>query len=343
MYHLSNPRGVVDATQEELSILAQVGPEAIRRAVRAFEAAGLMSTTRTKRNHGKLHKNSYQFLVASPVPAAVDPLRREGIWTSLTPPARGVDIDGLPLQPEGLNGGQPDGVPLQPVGSTAINESTGSISQVTNKLGNSALGTSYLKGRAAGAPIEPEGDMNRWNTDEDYAVGTIGLLPDEVQSNGAPKPKADRRKASTRGQRPESEWTANDVAAEFAYKLSRHFPKSPGLVNVAAVRGALMKYRSDFGTTPEVEMELMRMFFEDEYNIKLAGEAPSRAHGRYLAMFKTKLPQAHERLGFEFESRVVVDEEDVTEYLYTADGRRFENNFAGRAAMRGHELRLQNA
>lgn len=185
--------------------------------------------------------------------------------------------------------------------------------------------------------------MNRWNDDDEF-VGGVGLFSEEVAPSGKPKPKADRRKSSTRGQRPESEWTANDVAAEFAYQLGRRFPRLPGLVNIAAVRGALMRYRSQFDTTAEVEMEIMRMYFEDEYNLKLAQESPTKAHGKYLAMFKTHIPKAHERLGLDYlESRVVIDQEDASEYIYSADGRQFENNFSGRAALASYEQRLQNA
>lgn len=179
--------------------------------------------------------------------------------------------------------------------------------------------------------------MNRWNAEDDF-VGGVGLFEEEAAPSGKPKPKADRRKSSTRGQRPESEWTANDVAAEFAYQLGRRFPRLPGLVNVTAVRGALMRYRGQYDTTPEVEMEIMRMYFEDEYNLKLAQESPTRAHGKYLAMFKTAIPKAHERLGLDyFESRVVIEPEDDIDYVYSTDGKEFDNTPTGRVALASYE------
>jgi hypothetical protein len=329
LLHLSNSKGVVDATVEELTLLTRFSPETMRRAFRKLEEVGILSTTRTKRNLGKYSKNRYQLLVSAPVPEAVDPLKRESSWTSTTPPARGV-TDQSSLQSEGWK------PPLQPEGTTG--------SYVASKATKSelqALGTSYLKGHAESVPSERwEESMNKWNADDDF-VGAVGLFEEDVAPSGKPKPKADRRKSGTRKQRPESEWTANDVAAEFAYQLGRRFPRIPGLVNQAAVRGALMRYRSQFDTTAEVEMEIMRMYFEDEYNLKLAQESPTRAHGKYLAMFKTHIPQAHERLGLDFgESRVVIDQEDVAEYIYSTDGTEFENNMSGRAALKGYEQRL---
>jgi hypothetical protein len=200
-----------------------------------------------------------------------------------------------------------------------------------------AESTSYFLVRAGGAHTEKEIVVNRWQDDDD--LGGVGLFDDEMVA-GQPKPKADRRKASTRGQRPESEWTANDVAAEFAYQLTRRFPGVPPLVNVAAIRGALLKYRSNFNTTAEIEMELLRMFFEDEYSLKDAKENASRLHGRYLQMFKTHLDRAHERLGFEAPRRAVLDVPDETEYIYSTDGHEFENTTIGRRALENHERSL---
>lgn len=342
MYHIADKDGVVTASMEELSILTKLGREAMRRAVRRLEEVGILTTTRTKRNLGKFHQNRYQLLVVAPVPEPVDPLRRASGWTTklVVPEAEEPTERGMVTTPslpaEAWDQCLPE---FASTASYVPSGSTGLIDyQVASSQVSQALETSSLKGRAAGAPIESEGEMNRWNADDEF-VGAVGLFEDETTASGKPKPKADRRKSSTRGQRPESEWTANDVAAEFAYQLGRRFPRLPGLVNVAAVRGALLRYRSQFDTTPEVEMEVMRMYFEDDFNLKLAQESPSRAHGKYLAMFKTHLTKAHERLGFDFESRVVIEQDDTTEYVYSADGRKFENTIVGRKMLERHEAR----
>ena len=60
LYHLSDSKGRVDITMSELEILTGMSHEAQRRALRGLEEAGLLTTTRTKRNLGKLYKNMYQ-------------------------------------------------------------------------------------------------------------------------------------------------------------------------------------------------------------------------------------------------------------------------------------------
>jgi hypothetical protein len=351
LYHLADANGVVTATMEELTILTRLGREAMRRAMRKLEEREILLTTRTKRNLGKLSKNRYKVLVTEPVKQVYDPLRAGNSWGVLgevpvenAPEGGMVSTDNASAERHGESGA----LSLSREASTAsspVDKSTelpGLTSYIANKQVSVALGTSFLKGRADGAPkIETEErDMNRWSADDDF-VGGVGLFEEEVAPSGKPKPKPNKRSASTRGQRPESEWTANDVAAEFAYQLGRRFPRLPGLVNVAAVRGALMRYRGQIETTPEVEMEIMRMYFEDEYNLKLAQENPSRAHGKYLAMFKTHIGKAHERLGLDyFESRVVIDPTDDIAVLFSSDGREFEDNMSGRAALKAYEAQL---
>lgn len=59
MCHLAASDGTVDATMEDLAILTRRGEENVRRALRGLESRGLVSTTRTKRNLGRLYKNRY--------------------------------------------------------------------------------------------------------------------------------------------------------------------------------------------------------------------------------------------------------------------------------------------
>lgn len=60
MCHLAASDGAVEATMNDLSILTRRGEENVRRALRGLEAHGLVTTTRTKRNLGRLHKNKYK-------------------------------------------------------------------------------------------------------------------------------------------------------------------------------------------------------------------------------------------------------------------------------------------
>jgi len=59
MCHLAASDGTVNATMNDLSILTRRGEENVRRALRGLEKHGLVATTRTKRNLGRLHKNIY--------------------------------------------------------------------------------------------------------------------------------------------------------------------------------------------------------------------------------------------------------------------------------------------
>jgi hypothetical protein len=60
MCHLAASDGGVEVTMADLSILTHRGEENVRRALRGLEAKGLVTTTRTKRNLGRLYKNKYK-------------------------------------------------------------------------------------------------------------------------------------------------------------------------------------------------------------------------------------------------------------------------------------------
>jgi hypothetical protein len=313
LYHLSDSKGQVTATTEELSILTGYSAESLRRAFRGLEAAGLLETTRTKRNFGKWSKNQYQLVLPSHNPVDLEP----------EPSHKAV-------------GSTADYVPSDTM-TTMI---TGS--QVSN-----TRNTSYFLVRAAGASGE-EIVVSNWKDDDDGIAG-VGLFEDELDG-GQPKPKVDKRKSSTRNLRPESEWTTNDIAAEFSQQLGKRFPYTPGLVNTAALRGALSNYRRQYGTSPEVEMQLMRMFFADQHNLKNADSEAHRIHGRYLNMFKTHLNKAYEILGLEPNHRVtnlpsgVSSETELSDkYVYASDGRKFDRSIVGRSALKRYEEKLKNA
>lgn len=308
LYHLSGPQRLVDATMGELEVLTGMKAESLRRALRGLEEAGLVETTRTKRNFGKFHKNIYKLVLPS--------LENEG------------------------SGQKPS---LENEGSTYGHVVPGELSSNSSnsKPVSNTRSTTYFLVSAGGAHKEKDIVVWKDNSGDDNIAG-FGLFEDELQG-GQPKPKADRRKANTRGQRPESEWTANDVAAEFAHQLGVRFPYTPGLVNVTAIRGALLKYRSQYNTTPEVEMTLMRMFFEDESNLKEADSEAHRIHGRYLNMFKTHLNKALDSLGLDTHQRVdtpIVADDSPIKYVYASDGRRFEDTHLGNKRLAQYEERM---
>jgi hypothetical protein len=58
--------------------------------------------------------------------------------------------------------------------------------------------------------------MRKYDDDGDNLAG-FGL----VEPKDAPQPKIRKSDPKTRGRRPEHEWTAMDVAAEFSYQVGR--------------------------------------------------------------------------------------------------------------------------
>jgi hypothetical protein len=313
LYHLADAQAQVKVTTDELSVLTGYSTESLRRAFRGLEEAGLLETIRTKRNLGKWSKNVYQLVLPS---------------HSL--------VESEPEPSHRVVGSTADYMPSD----TMTTMTTGS--QVSN-----TRNTSYFLVRAAGASGE-EIVVSRWNEDDDGIAG-VGLFEDEMDG-GQPKPKVDKRKSSTRNLRPESEWTTNDVAAEFSQQLGKRFPYTPGLVNTTAIRGALSNYRRQYGTSPEVELQLMRLFFDDDRNLKNADSEAHRIHGRYLNMFKTHLSKAYEMLGLEPNQRLTGLASGVSptaspldEYVYASDGRKFDKSIAGRSALKRYEQKLENA
>lgn len=228
----------------------------------------------------------------------------------------------------------------------------------SSDVGSSVVGSSYDQGSSNSYPVgklvgkedtsyllmpqaaETEAmEMARWTEDDE--VGGFGLFESEVEEKVAAKAKpASKRDPKTRGRRPEAEWTVYDVASEFSYLLGRKFPYIPGLVNVKNISGALRAWRNQYGTNATIEMELMRKFFADERNYLTADKAPEKIHLAYLRMFKTDMRDVNE--SFDVHDSVATD--DLTaedDYLYSSDGRRFDNTLIGRKALARHEESLK--
>lgn len=147
MRHLSDSKGVVAATMEELGVLTNYGRESVRLAVRGLEKAGIISTSRTKRNLGRLYKNQYLLLPEN--------LASESEESKILP-------DELP----------------EKLASTA---GTSSIKLTSNTL---VKNTSYSL--AGEARLKEVTVVNRWKDDDDLGGG-FGLLDSDIQKKQAPK------------------------------------------------------------------------------------------------------------------------------------------------------------
>lgn len=177
--------------------------------------------------------------------------------------------------------------------------------------------------------------MRKWDDDGDDLAG-FGL----VEPRDVPEQRVRKSDPRTRGKRPEHEWTPMDVAAEFSFRVGRKYPLLPGTVNVRSLSGALSKFRKQYGTTALIELELLKMFMEDERNFKDLGDEAPHLYKKYLASFGKKMNQARENLGLQKVTSKIVDV-DKSRTLVASDGRVFQNSLSGRAQLERHEVNLR--
>jgi DNA-binding Lrp family transcriptional regulator len=282
--------GNINATMVELGELLGYSRETLRQAIRGLEGKGLVETTRTKRNYGKLYKNRYKLV--------------------------------------GLASTADYGI--------TINSHNDIVTNTTERIN-----TSYLFG--AKAPRERMKEINvvnRWQDDENIAgVGSfdsgIGIARSDTKIN--------KNDPKTRFIRPRDEWTAGDVASEFASRVYARVRGIPGLVNTQKVRGALSKNRKNHGITAAIELEIMDMFFGDTRFLQGAKNSPQFIPGRFLRMFTTHLDKALENLGLPAldQDGDIPVASDSTPYVYASDGKAFDNSMPGRKKRDRYELTIK--
>lgn len=303
---LSN-KSVCNASMEELARFAQCSEESVRRALRGLEAANLITTLRTKRNLGRLHKN---------------------VYTLVSPSHKNVD-EGVVIHKN------EDAVVHKIVGSTAV---TGNTSNLTTRRLNKT--TSYL-GADARKKRKKVSVVNSWKDDDN--VGGFGLFDEEVVAKTA-GPKPSKRKPNTRHQRPRHEWTVPDVIAEFTNRVSNVMPDIRNPVNFGQLLGQLHKMRRENDIDALIELEILELFFEDSWLKTKGRQTPQYITGRYLQMFKSHLDIALKRLGLP--ERDSLTERDVhytspEQVVYASDGTAFDNSMPGRLELKEYEEELR--
>jgi hypothetical protein len=179
--------------------------------------------------------------------------------------------------------------------------------------------------------------MRKYSDDDGDNLAGFGL----VEPKDAPQPKIRKSDPKTRGRRPEHEWTAMDVAAEFSYQVGRKYPLLPGTVSVKSLSGALAKFRKQYETTALIELELLRLFMADENNFKNIGDEAPFLYKMFLASFGKKMNQARENLGLN-KITAKLDTSPTSARLSASDGRTFQNSISGRAQLERHEKRLSD-
>lgn len=246
---------------------------------------------------------------------------------------RGVDIYRLNSY------GTPESTKVEKLGDSNVRASHDykSRSQSTNKplVPNSQVSYKLKDIVASETPLKEIKISMKGYDDGDDLAG-FGL----IEPKDAPQQKISKRDPKTRGKRPEHEWTAMDVAAEFSYRVGKKYPLLPGTVNVKALSGALAKFRKQYGTTPLIELELLRLFMADESNFRHIGDEAPNLYKLYLASFGKKMNQARDNLGL---GRVGQSKQPTVKIstITASDGRVFQNSMSGRAQLDRYEKRLR--
>jgi DNA-binding PadR family transcriptional regulator len=246
---------------------------------------------------------------------------------------RGVDIYRLNSY------GTPESAKSAEIGDSNVRASHDykSRSHIANKPLVPNSQTSYkLKDIVAQeAPLKEIKISMRGMDDGDDLAG-FGL----IEPRDVPQQKVSKRDPKTRGKRPEHEWTPMDVAAEFSYRVGRKYPLLPGTVSVKALSGALAKFRKQYGTTPLIELELLRLFMADDSNFRHIGDEAPNLYKLYLASFGKKMNQARDNLGL---MRVAPVKDTVAKMatITASDGQEFQNSMSGRAQLDRYEKKLR--
>jgi predicted transcriptional regulator len=292
---------------DELARYAQSSEESIRRALRKLESVGLLKVERTKRNFGKLHKNVYHLI---------------------SPSHKNVDEKSVIHKNE-------DEVIHKNVGST------GDIDiAINNHIENKT--TSYF--RCEPAPRKKKVVIvGRGWQDDDMELAGVGLFDDEVPSSQKQAPVS-KRSSKTRTQRPQEEWTALDTAAEF---MSKIYDKLPGIsvpINTLQLQKIIAKNRKEYDLTPIIELELMRLFFDDYWFKNKARFNPQYIKASFLKFYNSHLPVALENLGLDSNKSVPESEvfsDKPAETVYASDGTPFDNSMPGRKDLELYEAQLR--
>ena len=300
--HLAGSEGRVEASAEALGIASgNVTGKTVRRGLAALEKAGFISRTKTKRANGYRGKDIVD--ITGPQVTS-GPTKAQDIWasnvrTSHDYRSRSINTN-KPLVPNSQDSNQ--------------------LKDIRNTEGVSMK--------------EIRLPMKRWEDDGDNLAG-FGL----VEPRDAESPKIRKSDPRTRGKRPEHEWSAMDVAAEFSYRVGKRFPLLPGTVNVRQLAGALNKFRKQYQTTALVELELLKLFMSDENNFRNVVDEAPHLYKLYLASFGKKMNQARETLGL---TKVNAPENTSVKLgtLTASDGRVFQNSLSGRAQLERYEKRL---
>ena len=325
---LAGPGGLVQTTAAHLCIASgKSSDKTVRRALQGLERAGLIYTQGTKRANG--YQGKKVILIQNYRQAEALKDKTVPLLKDKNVPDNSLKDTDYRTSHGYVTNSHPSYLATMPL--VPNNHS----SKASYKLKESE--SNGIRKREIQIPLRKtgSGNMGKWEDDGDSLAG-FGL----VEPKDAPQPAIRKSDPKTRGKRPEHEWTAMDVAAEFSYQVGRKYPLLPGTVSVKQLSGALRKFRTQYGTTPLIELELLRLFMADERNFRDIGDEAPMLYRKFLASFGTKMNQARENLGL-LKVTTKIKESPVSGTLKASDGRVFQNTLSGRAQLERHEKRLK--
>jgi hypothetical protein len=309
---LLDARGGTPPTMAELARYTQSSEESVRRALRKLEQVGLVKVERTKRNLGKFHFNKYELLAPS----------HKNVGSTGALPSHKF-VGSTDISPSHKNVGSTADIDI------AINNN------IENKTTSYFMfGPEHRKKRKKEVVIVARG----WQ-DDDAELQGVGLFDDEVPASQKVAPVS-KRSSKTRHLRPQEDWTALDVAAEFSSRVYQRLPGAVNVVNTIQLQKIIAKNRKQFDLTPMIELEVMRLFFEDRWFKAEARTSPHYIQGKFLRFFTSHLSVALKNLGLH--SDLSVSEEQAmssrqADFVYASDGTPFDNSMPGRKDLELYE------
>lgn len=134
---------------------------------------------------------------------------------------------------------------------------------------------------------------DKWDEDEvGYGVGMLF----EVDGPRKTKPLS-KRSPKNRHQRPQSEWTPNDVAAEFRARIESAVPALTGFVTGKNNGLMVAATRQRLRTTADVELALMEIFLIEPREIAAITKAPHMAFRMWIATWPRNMNRARDMVG----------------------------------------------
>jgi len=295
---LAKPDGEVSASMEELTQVTGYSRTTLFRTLSGLTDNNLIKTVRTKRNLGKLSYNKYQIVL--------------GFKSEILKPS-------------------PSFNPETWVSEPGFKSETSTADYIATKVTTTNIDINNIKitNIAKEATV-----VSKWKDDDDE-IGGFGLLEGEVPSSQKAKP-ASKRDPKTRFQRPQEDWTAFDVAAEFSSRLYDEIRGIPGIIPTTQLGKILATFRQKYSFTSVVELEVLERFATDPNNAPLVRKDPGSAYKLYLHALMTQSGKVINELGMNDEF-----EQKPEKNIYASDGRRFDNSMPGRASLARYEEKLK--